>query len=91
MKKYKVFKNGVETNSWTSATGDETYYEPSFGEPGTYELSVEEFDPEALNRMSEARAYLAATDWYLVRHMETGQAVPPVILELRQEARKNAK
>jgi hypothetical protein len=32
MLKYKVIKNGVETNSWTSESGlDETHYEPGFG------------------------------------------------------------
>lgn len=36
---------------------------------------------------SEARAYLASTDWLIVRHAETGQAVPLSVTEKRQTAR----
>lgn len=31
MKTYKLSKNGVVTNMWDETTGDETYYQPSFG------------------------------------------------------------
>lgn len=36
---------------------------------------------------NEARAYLASTDWYVIRLQETGQAVPEYILAARVEAR----
>jgi|688.fasta_scaffold763832_2 hypothetical protein len=42
MKIYKVFKNGIETNRWDSATGDHNYYEPSFGLPERPELALNE-------------------------------------------------
>ena len=42
MKVYKVFKNGKQTNSWTSEFSDENHWEPSFGAPGEYELVVED-------------------------------------------------
>ena len=34
-----------------------------------------------------ARAYLASTDWYIIRQGETGAEVPADILEARQAAR----
>lgn len=36
---------------------------------------------------AEARAYLASTDWYVIRLQETGVAVPQEILDKRAEAR----
>lgn len=36
---------------------------------------------------SEARAYLASTDWYIVRHQETGEPAPADVLVKRSEAR----
>lgn len=36
---------------------------------------------------AEARAYLASTDWYVIRLQETGQATPEEILEARSQAR----
>jgi len=36
----------------------------------------------------EARAYLASTDWYVIRHQETGVAIPEEIAIKRQEARE---
>lgn len=36
---------------------------------------------------AEARAYLASTDWYVVRFAETGEAIPDDILAERQSAR----
>lgn len=36
---------------------------------------------------SEARAYLAETDWYVIRLQETGEPVPAEILEERAAAR----
>ncbi len=36
----------------------------------------------------EARAFLAATDWLIVRRAETGTEVPPDILQGRAQARR---
>lgn len=36
---------------------------------------------------AEARAYLASTDWYVIRQQETGVPVPAEILSARQAAR----
>ncbi len=46
MKVYNVVKNGIITNSWTDKNGmDETYWEPCFGEKGSYSIEVEEIIP----------------------------------------------
>jgi len=44
---------------------------------------------EEVNR--EARGYLAETDWYITRNMETGAEVPKEILVKRAEARATVK
>lgn len=40
---------------------------------------------------AEARAYLASTDWYVVRFAETGVAIPAEIAEARKLARESVK
>lgn len=37
---------------------------------------------------AEARAYLASTDWYVIRNLETGEPIPADILAARQAARQ---
>lgn len=44
----------------------------------------------AAARAAEARAYLAATDWMVIRAAEGGPAVPPDIARARQAARQIA-
>ena len=36
---------------------------------------------------AEARAYLASTDWYIIRKQETGEEIPQEVLNARAEAR----
>lgn len=36
---------------------------------------------------AEARSYLASTDWYVIRKLETGEDIPEEILEERVAAR----
>lgn len=38
---------------------------------------------------AEARAYLASTDWYVIRKTETGVEIPADILAARQAARES--
>lgn len=55
MKLYKVIKNGIETNGWTSDSGkDETHYEPGFGKP---ERWVRANDGEDVSQAMETRFY----------------------------------
>lgn len=46
-------------------------------------------DPEQLQEQvnAESRAYLASTDWYVIRQQETGEAVPGDVLADRAAAR----
>ena len=37
-----------------------------------------------------AREYLKKTDWYVIRHAETGEAIPDDILQKRSQARQTA-
>lgn len=37
---------------------------------------------------AEAYAYLASTDWYVIRGQETGEAIPADVLDKRAAARK---
>jgi hypothetical protein len=39
---------------------------------------------------ANAKAYLAATDWYVVRKAETGTEIPQEISDLRAQARLDA-
>lgn len=45
---------------------------------------------EANAARANAREYLKKTDWYIVRHVETGEAIPADILQKRAEARQTA-
>tara|TARA_B110000902_G_scaffold241926_1_gene292760 strand:+ start:213 stop:527 length:315 start_codon:yes stop_codon:yes gene_type:complete len=47
-----------------------------------------DFEREAVEQSnSELRAYLAETDWYVIRFAETGVAVPADITTARSDAR----
>ena len=39
---------------------------------------------------AEARAYLASTDWYVVRRSETGEPIPQDVMDKRAAARVTA-
>jgi hypothetical protein len=52
--------------------------------------AAEELARSAAAARAEALAYLASTDWMVVRQAETGEAVPEDVLARRAEARKVA-
>jgi len=54
-------------------------------EPLHTEAELARMEQERIN--SEAKAYLASTDWYVSRKMEVGTDVPQHILDARQQAR----
>ena len=41
-------------------------------------------------KASEARSYLASTDWYVVRRSETGEPIPQDVMDKRAAARAAA-
>jgi|TARA_R100000081_G_C4760325_1_gene139477 hypothetical protein len=60
----------------------------NFSNVKTAEMKAEEANQAEQDAIdTEARAYLASTDWYLVREMETGVPTPQEIKDARQEAR----
>ena len=68
---------------------DDNYYE-FYNVDGTPDLV--KIDAEATKKAqeainTEALAYLASTDWYVIRLQETGVAVPQDILDARASAR----
>ncbi|MFY8044685.1 MAG: hypothetical protein ACOVOD_17340 [Rhodoferax sp.] len=48
-----------------------------------------ELTPEQAQKLlnAKARAYLDKTDWYVIRNVETGVAIPPEVTTKRAEAR----
>ncbi|MDV7209889.1 hypothetical protein [Azotobacter beijerinckii] len=54
----------------------------------TAEQKAAEAATAELGRINAAaRAYLTSTDWYILRLQETGEPVPPDVLEQRAAAR----
>ncbi len=60
----------------------------NFSNVKTAEMKAEEATQAEQGAIdTEARAYLASTDWYLVREMETGVPTPQEVKDARQDAR----
>ncbi len=60
----------------------------NFSNVKTSEMKAEEAtqaEQDAID--TEAKAYLASTDWYLFREMETGVPTPQEVKDARQDAR----
>lgn len=41
-----------------------------------------------MSQIHQSKSILAATDWYIIRHLETGKAVPENITQMRVKARE---
>lgn len=54
------------------------------------QIAAEAQAREAEIRRNEARAFLASTDWMVVRFAETGTPVPADVAARRVQARKDA-
>ena len=61
----------------------------SWGGNGNYTATQTDITSETTqkNTNKSARAYLASTDWYVIRKEETGTAIPQEILDARAAAR----
>lgn len=98
MIKYKIIKNNVETNSWTSDFADETYYEPCFGKPQRWvresECSQDEISASLESRLVEPEGdeayseYLLPADYEVTSEDITSQLVQDVrnakLVEMRR-------
>src|SRR6478735_4031317 len=93
MKQIKVIRNGEVTNILPYNTEAEiAHFEKhvgmgSFGEEFTTEVEdlTDKLEQERINR--EALQYLAETDWYFIRLMDSRTLVPQEIIEARAAAR----
>lgn len=50
-------------------------------------LAIQELNGDVADPALAARDYLTATDWYVIRKLETGKEIPADVLEKRQAAR----
>lgn len=90
MKKYSIYNGEILIAQWDSNTGDETYHERRFGEPGSYSVVIEDISALLVQEKEDALKYLSDTDWYIIRKAETGVEIPANILTLRAAARVKA-
>jgi hypothetical protein len=51
------------------------------------DLEQEALDAENAQKVSEAKSYLASSDFYYARKLETGEEVPPGVVEKRKQYR----
>ena len=63
---------------------------PKWDAPGGFQVIKDDMTSTVAQQRAnqEALNYLASTDWYVIRKMDTGIAVPEEIEKLRQEARE---
>jgi len=47
-------------------------------------------DEERADKVIESKQYLASTDWYVIRKLETGKDIPAEVKLKREEARSTA-
>ena len=83
--RYTSVTNG--TNVYTFEDVEYALSSEEISEIETYLETVEENTTESAN--FRARDFLRQTDWYVVRQMETGEAIPVNVLADRAEAREN--
>lgn len=95
MFKVSITKDGIETNGAqfeTPEVAQAWILENHEYFPADYISEITDItEAVALEKQkTEALSYLAKTDWYIVRFMETGVAVPDTVSALRAEARLKA-
>lgn len=86
MKRYKVLKNGVQTNGWTSEFGGPDHYEESFGKrDGWYNqnlCSAEEIASALESRVNES----GETEYHIAAQFQIVEE--DMDAEIAEEARK---
>ncbi len=87
-------EGGTQTGPAFIAGWSLSYPQPGEDEIGRYEttyatqIAAFRSAQTANAAVGEARGYLAATDWYVIRKFETGEAIPPEVQTKRAAARK---
>lgn len=99
MKKYALIQDGVVVEIVeTDGNVSEMYHPdiqlvavktaPAIGSSFDGKTFVEpKSEPTQDQINAEAKAYLSLTDWYVIRQLETGAAIPDEILSARAESR----
>ena len=72
-------QNRIYQNGWIDFDKDGYPFLADPAPPTPYQLQQ--------HANAEARAYLAETDWYVIRKQENGQTIPSDILNRREAAR----
>lgn len=84
-----IKKLGLKRSDFKNATPPEL---PAYTEPSK-DSQMHEFANEADRAQAQtnvqARTELAATDWYVIRQIETGIEIPPEIKKQRQKLRES--
>ncbi len=82
----RLFETQTEADNWVEYCQKKNIFGPSADE---YTIEQKDITEEILQIKTNAEAlrYLADTDWFIVRKMESGKEVPPDILEKRAKAR----
>lgn len=92
--KYAIVENGIVTNiALADAPVDQTWVVASDTAEIGGSWNGKKFSPAPPDRSAEraaAIAYLAATDWMVVRSVEEGVPLDPDVKAQRAEARKKA-
>jgi hypothetical protein len=87
---YDSLKYTSVTNDVSIYHLDDVGYELSAAESAEVAAYIETIvEDEIATANFRARDFLRQTDWYIVRQMETGQAVPVHVLADRAEARED--
>ncbi len=94
MKKISILRNGVITNQASFLTSEELeqWFDNhkamgTFGDDYEAQITDNSEAIELEKQRLEALAYLAATDWMVIRFHETGIAYPEAVKTARSQAR----
>jgi len=90
---YKVIRNAQ--GEATCFGPNEDFYQPIVKDDETLNIEADVPQPSAATLQSQAnataQAYLASTDWMVIRQQETGVAVPQEVADARAAARQEIK
>lgn len=79
------FNNQIDAHKWLDEEKTRPYWNNEF----TYAFEGSEIQINPQDEINQkALSYLASTDWYVVRMIETNEPIPEEIKQKRQEARQ---
>ena len=84
-----TFTSEVKQRTWNGQPIDLTADQITEVQAYIDTIEVDADKSDAMATIHAGRKILEGTDWYVIRQMETGTAVPDNILEMRTKAREN--